>query len=140
MKTTTQTTGGGQAGGGKNVLGSQSSSQSNKVEIEEYRYFANAAYAHLRGADHRIGRIWADGKILDQSAFTLRRPSRRRGQDRRRVDRREGRRRRQAPAYRGTAYVVFEEMPLERFGNRLPQLTFEVFRRSTASRGAGCAR
>ena len=32
------------------------------------------------------------------------------------------------PAYRGTAYVVFEEMPLERYGNRLPQLSFEVFR------------
>ena len=32
------------------------------------------------------------------------------------------------PAYRGTAYVVFEELPLERFGNRMPQLSFEVFR------------
>ena len=36
--------------------------------------------------------------------------------------------RRTRPAYRGTAYVVFEELPLERFGNRLPQLSFEVFR------------
>ena len=35
-----------------------------------------------------------------------------------------------APAYRGTAYVVFEELPLERFGNRLPQLSFEVIRPS----------
>ena len=32
------------------------------------------------------------------------------------------------PAYRGAAYVVFEELPLDRFGNRLPQLCFEVFR------------
>jgi hypothetical protein len=32
------------------------------------------------------------------------------------------------PAYRGTAYVVFEELPLDRFGNRMPQLSFEVFR------------
>ncbi|SUZ33219.1 hypothetical protein ROE7235_02988 [Roseibaca ekhonensis] len=32
------------------------------------------------------------------------------------------------PAYRGTAYVVFEELPLSDFGNRIPQLTFEVFR------------
>ena len=32
------------------------------------------------------------------------------------------------PAYRGLAYVVFERMPLKRFGNRIPQLTFEVFR------------
>jgi len=32
------------------------------------------------------------------------------------------------PAWRGAAYVVFEELALERFGNRLPQLNFEVFR------------
>ena len=33
-----------------------------------------------------------------------------------------------APAYRGLAYVVFEALPLAKFGNRLPQLSFEVFR------------
>ncbi len=32
------------------------------------------------------------------------------------------------PAYHGTAYVVFEELPLERYANGLPQLCFEVFR------------
>lgn len=32
------------------------------------------------------------------------------------------------PAYRGTGYVVFEELPLSSYGNRLPQLSFEVFR------------
>ena len=32
------------------------------------------------------------------------------------------------PAYRGTAYVVVEELPLGNYGNRLPQLSFEVFR------------
>jgi hypothetical protein len=30
------------------------------------------------------------------------------------------------PAYRGTAYVVFEELPLGNYGNRLPQLSFEI--------------
>ncbi len=33
-----------------------------------------------------------------------------------------------APAYRGLAYVVFERLPLENFGNRIPQLSFEVMR------------
>jgi len=33
-----------------------------------------------------------------------------------------------APAFRGTAYVVFEDFPLAGFGNRLPQLNFEVVR------------
>ena len=95
VKTTTQTTGGGQAGGGKNVLGSQSASQSNKVEIEEYRYFANAAYAICEGPITRIGRIWADGRELNQSNLHDQGPSRRRGANRRRADRGEGRRRRQ---------------------------------------------
>ena len=33
-----------------------------------------------------------------------------------------------APAYRGTATIVFERLPLEDFGNRIPQLSFEVIR------------
>ena len=33
-----------------------------------------------------------------------------------------------APAYRGLAYVVFERLPLADFGNRIPQLSFEVMR------------
>ena len=34
----------------------------------------------------------------------------------------------EAPAYRGLAYVVFERLPLAKFGNRVPQLSFEVVR------------
>ena len=37
-----------------------------------------------------------------------------------------------APAYRGTAYVVFENLDLTPFGNRIPQFNFEVFRRPAA--------
>ena len=31
------------------------------------------------------------------------------------------------PAYRGLAYVVFEDLALTAFGNRIPQLSFEIF-------------
>lgn len=34
-----------------------------------------------------------------------------------------------APAYRGLSYIVFEHLPLEKFGNRIPQINIEVFRR-----------
>jgi hypothetical protein len=34
------------------------------------------------------------------------------------------------PAYRGTAYVVFEELPLATYGNRLPQLASRCSGRS----------
>ena len=33
-----------------------------------------------------------------------------------------------APAWRGLAYVVFERLPLDDFGNRIPMLQFEVVR------------
>ena len=33
-----------------------------------------------------------------------------------------------APAYRGTAYVVFDRLPIGSYGNRLPQFQFEVLR------------
>lgn len=35
------------------------------------------------------------------------------------------------PAYRGSAYIVFEDIPLEKFGNRLPQITVEAIRDPT---------
>jgi hypothetical protein len=34
------------------------------------------------------------------------------------------------PAYRGRAYVVFESLALAEFGNRIPNMTFEVIRGS----------
>jgi hypothetical protein len=33
-----------------------------------------------------------------------------------------------APAYRGIAYVFFEQLPLDVYGNRIPLLQFEVMR------------
>jgi hypothetical protein len=38
-----------------------------------------------------------------------------------------------APAFRGVAYVVIEDLDLSRFGNRVPQFTFEVLRRAPAA-------
>lgn len=38
------------------------------------------------------------------------------------------------PAYRGTTYVMFEDVPLEHFGNRLPQVSIEA---STVGLGTG---
>jgi hypothetical protein len=35
------------------------------------------------------------------------------------------------PAYRGRSYVVFNNLPLEKFSNRIPQLSFEIIREGT---------
>ncbi len=97
-----------------------------QVTITEYSYFANFAVALCEGPITRIGRIWADGKLLDEAPFTYRVY---RGDEEQEPDSlitaKQGG---AAPAYRGVAYVVFERMPLGEFGNRLPQLAFEVFR------------
>lgn len=37
------------------------------------------------------------------------------------------------PAYRGVAYIVFKDLPLEKFGNRIPQITVEAITESVTS-------
>ncbi len=107
--------------------GGKGASGGSKTKITEYSYFANFAVGLCEGPITRIGRIWADGKLLDQSALTIRtyKGSETQTPDSL-IDTKEGVG--NSPAYRGLAYVVFDRMPLARFGNRLPQLTFEIFR------------
>jgi hypothetical protein len=110
-----------QSGGGKGgVLGPQSRSI-------EYRYYASFAVALCEGEIAGIGRVWADGTELDLSTVTFRlhMGSETQAPDSL-IEAREGTG--QAPAYRGTAYVVFERLALAAFGNRIPQLSFEVHR------------
>ena len=74
-----------------------------------------------------VGRVWADGKPLDLAGVNFRVH---RGGEAQLPDAlivaKEGAD--NAPAYRGLAYVVFERLPLADFGNRIPQLSFEVTR------------
>ena len=112
-KTTTQ--GGGKGGGG------------GKVKTTEYLYYASFAVALCEGPITGIGRIWADGKPMDLSGVTWRWYP---GDEAQTADPFIAARMGAAntPAYRGTAYVVFEELALSTYGNRLPQLSLEVFR------------
>jgi hypothetical protein len=113
---TTQQGGGGKGGGG-----------GGGTDVTEYFYFASFAVALCEGPITGVGRIWADGKIMSRDGITLRLHK---GGETQEPDPFIAAKMGAAntPAYRGTAYVVFEELPLERFGNRLPQLSFEVFR------------
>ena len=89
------------------------------------RYFANFAVGLCEGPIGAVLRIWADGKPLDLSGFTMRIYT---GDETQTPDplivAKEG----DVPAYRGLAYVVFERLPLANFGNRIPQLSFEMVR------------
>ena len=113
-ETKTSTQGGGKGGGPK-------------VKTTEYRYFASFAVALCEGPITGIGRVWADGKLMDTAGITWRWYP---GDEAQMADPFIAAKMGAAntPAYRGTAYVVFEELPLGNYGNRLPQLSFEVFR------------
>ncbi len=101
-------------------------------EVREFTYSISLAVGLCEGPIDRIGRIWADGKLLDRSGLTIRVY---RGDDSQMPDPKieavEGAE--NVPAYRGLAYVVFEELPVGPFGNRIPQLNFEVFRPANAT-------
>ena len=71
--------------------------------------------------------MWADGQELDLSTVTYRLYLGSEDQlPDSLIEAKEGAG--NAPAYRGIAYIVFERMALAPFGNRLPQLSFEVYR------------
>ena len=97
------------------------------TETTEYVYSASFAVALAEGEISGVGRIWADGEELDLSQVTWRLY---RGTETQLPDSAivaiEGVGR--APAYRGVAYIVFESLALAPFGNRIPQLSFEVHR------------
>ncbi|MDP3547451.1 MAG: glycoside hydrolase/phage tail family protein, partial [Phreatobacter sp.] len=92
-----------------------------------YSYTANVAVGLCEGPIAGIGRIWADGKELDQTGKTIRVH---RGTEDQPADplivAKEGAG--ETPAYRGLAYVDFEQLALDDFGSRIPQLTVEVIR------------
>jgi hypothetical protein len=113
---TTRHGGGGTGGGG-----------CGGTDVTECFYFASLAVALCEGAITGVGRIWADGKLMNLDGVTMRVHFG--GEDQEPdpfIAAKMGVA--NTPAFRGTGYVVFEELPIERFGNRLPQLSFEVIR------------
>ena len=118
----TRTEGG--SGGGK---GGIAGGGGGSVTTTTYSYYANFAVGLCEGEIGHVGRIWADGKPLDISGLNVRVH---RGGEYQAADdlivAKEGAG--NAPAYRGLAYVVFERLPLADFGNRIPQLSFEIVR------------
>ncbi|MEX0969567.1 MAG: glycoside hydrolase TIM-barrel-like domain-containing protein, partial [Paracoccaceae bacterium] len=98
----------------------------------DYSYSISLAVALCEGEVARIGRVWGDGNLLDTSAMTMRLHK---GDESQMPDPAieavEGTG--LAPSYRGTAYVVFEDLDLTPFGNRIPQFNFEVMRPAKGS-------
>ncbi|WP_332693590.1 baseplate multidomain protein megatron [Devosia sp.] len=87
---------------------------------------ASFAVAFCEGAVSHLGRIWADGQLLDTSGLTLR--FYRGTEDQLPDGLIEATQGGAAPAYRGLCYLVVEQLPLNRFGNRIPHLSVELCR------------
>ncbi len=103
-----------------------------RASTTTYNYTASFAVALGSRPIGRIGRIWADGNLLRGAAGDMKTAG---------TFRFHSGARDQAPdpliaasegvglcpAFRGTAYAVFEDLQLADFGNRIPTLSFEVF-------------
>lgn len=104
-----------------------SGSKSTGSKTKSYDYYGNLALALCEGPVAAIRRVWADGEEVDLTEVEMRFYP---GSEDQGVDpliaakQGEG----NTPAYRGVAYVVFERLPLDDYGNRLPVLQFEVIR------------
>jgi hypothetical protein len=107
-----------------------------------YSYSASFAVGLAARPIVEVGRIWADGRLIRSADGAFLAPVSMRlhlGSEDQAGDSliiaaegADG-----APAYRGLAYAVFENLPLADYGNRIPNLTFEIIADSGATIDAG---
>lgn len=105
------------------------------TRVEEYSYSLTFAIALAEGPIDRIGRVWFDGAEVDISSMDYRLYL---GSEDQQADEAiidvEGED--AAPAYRGVAYMVFDDLPLGDYGNRVPTISVEVVRTPPAEANA----
>lgn len=94
---------------------------------ESEELLANFAVGLCEGEVSHVGRIWADGRLLETAGLNMRvykgtasqsadpLIAAKQGAD-------------NAPAYRGLCYIVFESLALSPFGNRIPNISVEICR------------
>ncbi|MET7243025.1 glycoside hydrolase/phage tail family protein [Methylobacterium sp. EM32] len=99
-----------------------------------YAYSVSVAIALCEGPIVAVGQVYADGKPITLAAYGARvyLGGEAQGPDPK-IAAIEGAA--NAPAYRGLAYIVFEDLPLAAFGNRVPVITAEVIRRAPNASG-----
>lgn len=114
-----------------------------------YHYYGSFAVALCEGPIQGVRRIWADSKLIydvgENASIGTVIASNQKGRGIRvytgtttqnpdpdiEADRTN------APAYRGTAYIVFDYLPLKAYGNRIPNITAEVVDGTNAMRSLG---
>lgn len=109
---------------------SETSGGKGQPKTTRYSYAISLAVMLASHPIDAIGRIWADGNLLRGAAGDLKTGGAMRfytGHGDQPPDPLiQAALGSPCPAYRGRAYVVFEDLQLEDFGNRIPALSFEV--------------
>ncbi|WP_196259209.1 baseplate multidomain protein megatron [Pelagibacterium limicola] len=93
---------------------------------EEDAIVASFALALCEGPVAHLGRIWADGKLLETEGLNIR--FYRGTADQQPDGFMAARQGAEVPGYRGLCYLVFERLPLKQFGNRIPNISAEISR------------
>jgi len=100
-----------------------------------HAYTVSLAVALCEGPITRVGRVWADGNEVAPDKLNLRvYPGDAAQLPDPKIEAVEGAG--NAPGYRGTAYVVIEDLDLSAYGNRVPQFSFEVLRQAQGATAA----
>ncbi|MEC7793679.1 MAG: glycoside hydrolase TIM-barrel-like domain-containing protein [Pseudomonadota bacterium] len=98
-----------------------------RPRTRSYSYTVSLAIALCEGEIAGVGRVWADGAEIAPDQLNMRvYPGARDQLPDPRMEAVEGAG--AVPAYRGTAYVVIEDLSLDPWYNRVPQFVFEVIR------------
>jgi hypothetical protein len=104
-----------------------SGAKSTSSQDDDSKIVVNLAVAFCEGEVAHLGRIWADGQLVDTRNLTYRfykgsadqtadsLMTALQGSD-------------NCPAYRGLCYMVFEQLDISQFGNRIPQISVELCR------------
>ncbi len=110
-------------------------------EVTTYSYHVSFAVAVCKGPIDHIEKIWAEDILIwnvNETPHTKYNVTIYKGDEAQTADPLmvsvEGAG--NVPAYRGTCYVVFESLPLRKWGNRIPAITFEVVQSTAATVGS----
>lgn len=112
---------------GGETAGAKGWGQQPQQQEKEDEIGASFAIGFCEGRVTRLGRVWADGQLLDLRGINYRFYAGSNGQmPDGLIEATQGAG--NAPAYRGLCYIVFENLPISRFGNRIPQISAELCR------------
>lgn len=98
-------------------------------EVTNIEYYANFAMALCEGEIAEIGRVWYNDQTISLSGYNFRLYK---GDEEQLPDKliESSSENAHATAHRGLAYIVFEKLPLADFGDKIPNLSFEITRKA----------